>query len=63
MQIHALSGHGNTVCSVFTRPTDPQVVIGSHDSTIKFWDLRYEYIPLIGSDDARYTLLGVPNFE
>ncbi|KAL9994814.1 putative transcription factor WD40-like family [Helianthus debilis subsp. tardiflorus] len=80
MQIHALSGHGNTVCSVFTRPTvsntalqlnstsislyqDPQVVTGSYDSTIKFWDLRYEYIPLIGSDDARYTLLGVPNFE
>ncbi|MFS7920765.1 putative WD40/YVTN repeat-like-containing domain superfamily [Helianthus anomalus] len=44
MQIHALSGHDNTVCSVFTRPT-------------------VKYIRLIGSDDARYTLLGVPNFE
>ncbi|MFS8033964.1 putative transcription factor WD40-like family [Helianthus anomalus] len=56
MQIHALSGHDNTVCSVFTRPTvsntalqlfqamtiqSVQVVTGSHDSTIKFWDLRY----------------------
>ncbi|KAI3844554.1 hypothetical protein MKX03_020371 [Papaver bracteatum] len=41
MQAFALSGHDNTVCSVFTRPTDPQVVTGSHDTTIKFWDLRY----------------------
>ncbi|KAL5988264.1 hypothetical protein ACLOJK_036027 [Asimina triloba] len=39
-QIFALSGHDNTVCSVFSRPTDPQVVTGSHDTTIKFWDLR-----------------------
>ncbi|KAG1338715.1 protein pleiotropic regulatory locus 1 [Cocos nucifera] len=37
--IFALSGHDNTVCSVFARPTDPQVVTGSHDTTIKFWDL------------------------
>ncbi|OMP07914.1 hypothetical protein COLO4_06938 [Corchorus olitorius] len=42
MQIFALSGHDNTVCSVFTRSTeDPQIVTGYHDSTIKFWDLRY----------------------
>ncbi|KAL3630724.1 Prolactin-2C3 [Castilleja foliolosa] len=42
MQIHTLSGHENTSCSVFTRPTHPQVVItASHDSTIKLWDLRY----------------------
>ncbi|OMO49696.1 hypothetical protein CCACVL1_30845 [Corchorus capsularis] len=39
-QTLALSGHDNTVCSVFTRPTDPQVVTGSHDSTIRFWDIR-----------------------
>uniref|UniRef100_A0A804K4X5 Uncharacterized protein n=2 Tax=Musa TaxID=4640 RepID=A0A804K4X5_MUSAM len=37
--VMALSGHDNTVCSVFARPTDPQVVTGSHDTTIKFWDL------------------------
>ncbi|KAJ0444338.1 putative transcription factor WD40-like family [Helianthus annuus] len=30
-QIHALSGHGDT---------DPQVITGSHGSTVKFWDLR-----------------------
>ncbi|KAI3902980.1 hypothetical protein MKX01_042832, partial [Papaver californicum] len=41
MQVFALSGHENTVCSVFARPMDPQVVTGSHDTTIKFWDLRY----------------------
>ncbi|KAM7256697.1 hypothetical protein ACFE04_012438 [Oxalis oulophora] len=41
MQIFELSGHDNTVCSVFTRPVDPQDVTSSHDSTIKFWDLRY----------------------
>ncbi|KAI4965414.1 hypothetical protein ZWY2020_054652 [Hordeum vulgare] len=31
--VSALTGHDNTVCS------DPQVVTGSHDTTIKFWDL------------------------
>ncbi|KAI3942041.1 hypothetical protein MKW92_001757 [Papaver armeniacum] len=41
MQVFALSGHHNTVCSVFARSMDPQVVTGSHDTTIKFWDLRY----------------------
>lgn len=25
---------------------DPQVVTGSHDTTIKFWDLRYGNITL-----------------
>ncbi|KAI3959012.1 hypothetical protein MKX01_023688 [Papaver californicum] len=39
-QIYALSGHGDTRCLVLTRLTDPQVITGSHDTTIKFWDLR-----------------------
>ncbi|KAF5180928.1 Pre-mrna-splicing factor prp46 [Thalictrum thalictroides] len=37
-QIHVLS-HSNTVCSLLARSMDPQIVTGSHDSTIKFWDL------------------------
>lgn len=30
---------GNLMLSLIIQ--DPQVVTGSHDSTIKFWDLRY----------------------
>ncbi|XP_058217936.1 protein pleiotropic regulatory locus 1-like [Rhododendron vialii] len=33
-QVHALSGHENTVCSVFTRPTGPQVVITGSDDKV-----------------------------
>lgn len=40
MQVHCLSGHESTVCSILTQPVDPQVVTGSHDSTIRLWDLR-----------------------
>nr|GME09363.1 protein pleiotropic regulatory locus 1-like [Ipomoea batatas] len=41
-QTHIFSaGHDNTISSVFTPPLDPQVITASHDSTIKFWDLRY----------------------
>ena len=35
----AAAGHGNTVCSILTQPTDPQIITGSHDSQIKLWDL------------------------
>jgi len=38
-QIHCLSGHTNTVASVNSQGTDPQVISGSHDHTIKLWDL------------------------
>ena len=38
-QIHVLAGHDNTVASLLCRSTDPQVVTGSMDSTIKLWDL------------------------
>lgn len=38
-QIRASDRHENTICLVFTRPTDPQVITGSHETTIKFWDL------------------------
>ena len=38
-QVHCLSGHQNTVCSVISQSADPQVITGSHDSQIKTWDL------------------------
>jgi len=34
-----LAGHSNTVAAVVCQSTDPQVITGSNDSTIKFWDL------------------------
>ena len=37
--IHTLSGHTNTVAAVKTQAANPQVVTGSHDSTIRLWDL------------------------
>ncbi|KAF5180929.1 pleiotropic regulator PRL2 [Thalictrum thalictroides] len=38
--IRVLSGHNDTVSSILTPPTDPQVVTGSYDRTMKYWDLR-----------------------
>ena len=38
-QVHVLTGHDNTVCSILTQGTDPQVITGSHDSQVKLWDL------------------------
>lgn len=38
-QIHALTGHLNTVSSVVCQGADPQIITGSEDSTIKLWDL------------------------
>lgn len=37
--IHSLSGHTNTVASVQTQSAEPQVLTGSHDCTIRLWDL------------------------
>lgn len=34
-QIHVLGGHTDAVSSVITNGVDPQVITGSHDSTIK----------------------------
>jgi pleiotropic regulator 1 len=34
-QIHVLGGHTNAVSSLLTNGVDPQVITGSHDSTIK----------------------------
>lgn len=38
-QIFCLSGHRDTVASVICQSSNPQVVTGSHDSTIRLWDL------------------------
>ena len=38
-QIFCLKGHTSTVASILVNETDPQVVTGSMDSTIRTWDL------------------------
>jgi pleiotropic regulator 1 len=37
--VHVLTGHEHTVASVLTKSTHPQIITGSHDTTIKLWDL------------------------
>jgi pleiotropic regulator 1 len=37
--IHILGGHNSTVACVGCQSTDPQVITGSNDSTVKLWDL------------------------
>ena len=39
VNIHTLSGHTNTVTSVLTQSTDPQIITASNDSTVRLWDL------------------------
>jgi pleiotropic regulator 1 len=34
-QIHSLCGHENTVSSLLTQATDPQVITGAMDSQVK----------------------------
>lgn len=38
-QIIVLGGHNSAVSSLISSPVDPQIITGSHDSTIKLWDL------------------------
>jgi pleiotropic regulator 1 len=35
-----LSGHSNTVESILCQADEPQIITGSHDKMIKFWDIR-----------------------
>ena len=39
-QIHVLSGHKHTVCTVASQRFAPQLISGSMDRTIRTWDLR-----------------------
>lgn len=48
MQIHALSGHENTVCSVFTRPTVSTYFVPLQE-LLMYIDL-YVFVPAEGFD-------------
>uniref|UniRef100_A0A8C3A7A2 Pleiotropic regulator 1 n=1 Tax=Cyclopterus lumpus TaxID=8103 RepID=A0A8C3A7A2_CYCLU len=37
--VHTLTGHTNTVATVRCQAAEPQIITGSHDSTIRLWDL------------------------
>lgn len=45
-QIHVLSGHQGTVWAMETQATDPQIITGSSDSTVKVRVYSREY-PLL----------------
>ena len=38
--VHILSGHSHTVESIICQSDEPQIITGSHDKMIKFWDIR-----------------------
>ena len=38
---HILSlGHTNTIAAVRCQAVEPQIMTGSHDTTIRLWDLK-----------------------
>lgn len=37
--VHTLVGHTNTVASVICQSAEPEIITGSHDCTIRLWDL------------------------
>ncbi len=46
-QIDNLEGHNSTLSAVVAQEHDPQVITGSHDNTIRQWDLRNTKKPVI----------------
>lgn len=47
-QIHCLSGHQGTVWGIETQGTDPQVITGSSDKTVKVCNFKLnEYDPSV----------------
>lgn len=52
-QIHVLSGHQGTVWAMETQATDPQIITGSSDSTVKVRIYSHEYpVPQNGISDG-----------
>ena len=37
--MHVLGGHKHTVECVAMQRADPQIITGSHDTTVKLWDI------------------------
>ena len=60
-QIHVLGGHTNAVSSLITHAADPQIITGSHDSTIKVLTLLFICRALYGVT-LRCFLMFTPSF-
>lgn len=45
-QVHILSGHTATISDVKCQESDPQVITGSMDSTIRFVSFLSSFLPL-----------------
>ena len=39
VNIHTLAAHNSTISSVVCQATDPQIITGSNDQTVRLWDL------------------------
>ncbi|KAJ7302089.1 WD40-repeat-containing domain protein [Mycena albidolilacea] len=62
-QIHILSGHTPTVADVKYQQSEPQVIIGSMDWTVRFWDLvaGKTHVTLTPSARSRSTRSSTPS--
>jgi pleiotropic regulator 1 len=63
-QIHTLAGHEHTVASVLTQSTNPQIITGSHDCTVKLWDLvAGKCMTTLTHHQKSVRALAAPSFE